>query len=197
MIFNEFLKYNADWAEKKLSEDREYFKRLSAGQNPEILMIGCSDSRVSLEKILGVELGELFIHRNIANQVNIIDINFLSVLEYAINHLKIKHIVIMGHYDCGGVKAAVNGDNHSLTENWVMPVRELYLQHSQELKAIADKSRCLDRLAEINAIKQAENIFKTSVMQRAVEEKRAPQVHAWIFDIYTGKIKELELEHLQ
>ena len=192
MLFDEFLKYNAEWADKKLSEDKEFFLQLSKGQNPEILMIGCSDSRVSLEKILGVELGELFIHRNIANQVNLIDINFLSVLEYAINHLKVKHIVVMGHYDCGGVKAAVNGDNHSLTENWVMPVRDLYFQHLDELKLITDKSKCLDRLAEINVVKQAENIYKTSVMQRAIEEERAPEVHAWIFDIYTGRIKEMK-----
>ncbi len=192
MVFDNLLKNNTFWAENKLQEDADYFKKLAKGQEPEVLIVGCSDSRVSLEKILKADLGELFIHRNIANQVNIVDINFLSVLEYSINHLHIKYIIVFGHYQCGGVEAAVEGDMHSLTENWVMPIRDLYFENQEEIATFASKREQLDRLSEINTLKQAGNIFKTSVMQRAIEEKRAPEVHAWIFDIYTGKIKELK-----
>ena len=189
MIFEKLLENNRQWVEEKLQTDTHYFENLAKGQSPEILMIGCSDSRVSLEKILGADLGEIFIHRNIANQVNITDMNFLSVLDYAVNRLKVKHIIIFGHYDCGGVKAAIHGDNNSLTENWVMPIRDLYLQNKKDLDSEKD---IYNQMAELNVIEQARNIFKTSIMQSAIKEKRAPMIHAWIFDIFTGRIKEID-----
>ncbi len=192
MNYKKLIQNNKLWAEEIINKDSDYFKKLAKGQNPEILMIGCSDSRVSLEKILGANLGDLFIHRNIGNQVNITDINFLSVLDYSINILKIKHIIIMGHYDCGGVSAALNGIQHSIVENWIMPIRNLYIQNKTELMHIKDSQKRKDKLSEINVKQQALNIFKTSVMQKAIASQTAPQVHAWIFDIYSGKIKEID-----
>jgi len=195
MMIEKYLQNNKTWVFSKLEKDADYFKNLSKGQNPDVLIIGCSDSRVSLEQIMGADLGEFFIHRNIANQVNITDMNFLSVLEYAVNNLQIKHIIVFGHYECGGVKAAVEGDNHSLTENWVMPIRDIYQNNKMQLNLDSgDKTALYNNLAEMNVCKQAENIYKTSIMQRAKKEFRAPKVHAWIFDIYSGKIKELELK---
>lgn len=192
MIYKKLLANNKIWAENKVLEEANYFNDLAKGQSPEILMIGCSDSRVSLETILGTKLGDLFIHRNIANQVNITDINFLSVLEYALENLRVKHVIIMGHYDCGGVNAAVNGTTHSIVENWITPIRDLYFENIDKLKLCSTEKQKLNKLSELNVINQARNIFKTSVMQRLLEENNAPQVHAWIFDIYSGKIKEVD-----
>jgi len=192
MIYKKLLANNEIWAENKVLKDENYFNDLAKGQNPEILMIGCSDSRISLEEILGTKLGDLFIHRNIANQANITDINFLSVLEYALKNLHVKHIIVMGHYDCGGVNAAVNGTRHTIVENWITPIRDLYFQNIDKLNLCLNEKQKLDKLSEINVINQARNIFKTSVMQRLLKENKAPLVHAWIFDIYSGKIKEVE-----
>jgi len=182
------LENNHLWIQEKLNEDPDYFTKLSKGQSPRYLMIGCSDSRVPITSLIKAEPGEIFIHRNIANQVNLNDMNMLSVLEYSVEHLQIKHIIVIGHYKCGGVKAAVDGVNQGLIESWVSPVYELYHQHIEELSEIGDKDKISDRLSEINVVSQAYNIIKSPVMQRAYKSGNYPKVHAWIFDIYTGKL---------
>lgn len=191
--YEELLSNNESWIHEKLDLDADYFKKLSAGQSPKYLMIGCSDSRIPLSTMLKAEPGEIFIHRNIANQVSLRDMNFLSVLEFSVIHLRIKHIIITGHYRCGGVAAAVDGVDEGLIENWTAPIKDLYISNQKELEAIKDKQQSLDRLSEINVTEQAKNIFKTPVMQRAFKRGEYPTVHAWIFDIYTGKIVEVAL----
>lgn len=182
------LENNHEWIREKLNEDSDYFEKLSKGQTPRYLMIGCSDSRVPITSLIKAEPGEVFIHRNIANQVNLNDINLLSVLEYSVEHLKIKHIVVIGHYNCGGIVAAVDGVNQGLIENWVSPVNEIYYKHKEELALIKNKDSMCDRLSEINVIEQAHNIIKTPILQRAFKSGIFPKIHAWIFDMYTGKL---------
>ncbi len=186
--FQKLLENNHSWIQEKLKNDPDYFEKLSRPQSPRFLMIGCSDSRVPITSLVKAEPGEIFIHRNIANQVNLNDINLLSVLEYSVEHLHIKHIVVIGHYNCGGIAAAIDGVNQGLIENWVSPVNELYSKHIKELSAIKDKNKMCDRLSEINVIEQAHNIIKTPVLQRAFKSGSFPKIHAWIFNIYTGQL---------
>ncbi len=193
LSFEKLLDNNQKWITEKLKENPDYFKKLSKGQSPKFLMIGCSDSRVPVTSLIKAEPGEIFIHRNIANQVNLTDINMLSVLEYSVEHLFIKHIIVVGHYNCGGVAAAVDGINQGLIENWVSPVNELYHKHSEELSSIKESSKMCDRLSEINVVAQAHNIIKTPVMQRAFKSGKFPKIHAWIFDIYTGKLIQKDI----
>ncbi len=192
--FNKLLDNNNNWIQEKLKEDSDYFKKLSGPQSPRYLMIGCSDSRVPITSLVKAEPGEIFIHRNIANQVNLNDINLLSVLEYSVEHLQIKHIVVIGHYNCGGIAAAVDGVNQGLIENWVSPVNELYYKHKEDLSLIKDKNMMCDRLSEINVLAQAQNIIKTPILQRAFKSGHFPKIHAWIFDIYTGKIIQKDIK---
>ncbi|RLD47886.1 MAG: carbonic anhydrase [Bacteroidetes bacterium] len=192
--FQKLLENNHLWIQEKLNEDSDYFEKLSKGQSPRYLMIGCSDSRVPITSLIKAEAGEVFIHRNIANQVNLNDINLLSVLEYSVEHLHIKHIVVIGHYNCGGIAAAVDGVNQGLIENWVSPVNELYYKHKEELSLIEDNHTMCDRLSEINVIEQAINIIKTPILKRAFKSGEFPKIHAWIFDIYTGKIVQQDLK---
>lgn len=191
--FQILLENNHQWIQEKLKEDSDYFEKLSKGQSPRYLMIGCSDSRVPITSLVKAEPGEVFIHRNIANQVNLNDINLLSVLEYSVEHLHIKHIVVIGHYNCGGIAAAVDGVNQGLIENWVSPVNELYYSHKNELDKIKNNTEMCDRLSEINVIDQAHNIIKSPILQRAFKTKQFPKIHAWIFDIYTGKIIQQDI----
>lgn len=191
--FNELFEHNKKWVSEKLENDSEYFKKLSEGQHPRFLFIGCSDSRVSISSIVNVEPGEIFIHRNIANQVSLTDMNFLSVLEYSVEVLKVEHIIVFGHYACGGVHAAVDGFDQGLIENWVSGIKDLALQHKTELDEIKSEQDRYDKLSEINAVQQVKNILNTPTMQRAMEKGIFPLVHAWIFNIYTGLIKTLEL----
>ncbi len=195
--FQKLLENNHQWIQEKLNEDSNYFEKLSKGQSPRYLMIGCSDSRVPITSLIKAEPGEVFIHRNIANQVNLNDINLLSVLEYSVEHLQIKHIVVIGHYNCGGITAAVDGVNQGLIENWVSPVNELFYKHSEELSEIKNKSDMCDRLSEINVIAQAHNIIKTPILQRAFKSGKYPKIHAWIFDIYSGKIIQQNINEEQ
>lgn len=185
---NELIENNELWIKEKLKNDDNYFTKLSKGQNPRYLMISCSDSRVPLNSMLKAEPGEIFIHRNIANQINMTDINFLSVLEYSIEHLFIKHIIVVGHYSCGGIAAAVDSVDQGLVENWITPVNDIYNKNIDELSEIKDIQKRMDRLAEINVLEQAKNLIKIPIYQRALKRKKYPMLHAWIFDIYTGKI---------
>ena len=191
--YQNLFKNNEKWIAEKKKTDKKYFEKLAKGQSPKYLMIGCSDSRVPLSSLFNADPGEIFIHRNIANQVGLTDMNLLSVLEYSVEHLHIKDIAIVGHYRCGGVAAAVDGVDEGLIENWVSPIKDLYLQNKENLDLLNNQQASLDKLSCINAIEQVKNIFKTPVMQRAFSKKKYPQVHALIFDIYTGKIIELEL----
>ncbi len=190
---DELIKNNEDWINEKLKNDEDYFTKLSKGQNPRYLMISCSDSRVPLNSMLKAEPGEIFIHRNIANQINMTDINFLSVLEYSIEHLFIKHVIVVGHYSCGGIAAAVDGVDQGLVENWITPVNDIYNKNIEELSNIKDMQKRMDRLAEINVLEQAKNLIKIPIYQRALKRKKYPMLHAWIFDIYTGKIIQKEI----
>ena len=187
MLYKKFLEYNKKWAEDIKTNDRDFFSRLSKGQNPQILMIGCSDSRVSLEKILGADLGDLFIHRNIANLAKTDDENFMAVLEYSIEVLRVKHIIVMGHYQCGGVKAAVDGNNLSFADKWIEPVKKIV---AENLK-LKDEADFYDKISELNSIQQIENIRNTNIYQKALKNGYAPELHSWVFDIYSGNIKTL------
>jgi carbonic anhydrase len=190
----DLLKNNRLWASEKLRTNPEYFEELAKPQRPKFLFIGCSDSRVPLTSITESEPGELFVHRNIANQVNLTDINLLSIVEYAVEILNIEHIIVLGHYKCGGVKAAVEGLNEEdIVENWVSQISDIYHYHKKELEAISDKAAMYDKLSEMNVIAQIKNLLRTPIIQRAFRKNRKMEFHGWVFDIYTGLIKDLSL----
>jgi carbonic anhydrase len=190
----DLLTNNRKWAAEKLKTDPSYFEELAKPQKPKFLFIGCSDSRIPLDSITESEPGELFVHRNIANQINLTDINLLSIIEYAVEILNIEHIIVIGHYKCGGVKAAVEGLNEEdIVENWVSQISDLYHFHKKELESIGDTTKMYDRLSEMNVISQLKNLLRTPIIQRAFRNRRKLFFHGWIFDIYTGLIKDLPL----
>ena len=184
---------NEKWVQEKLNLDPAYFEKLSQGQNPEILYIGCSDSRVTAEDLMGAEPGEIFIHRNIANMVISIDLNVMSVLNYAVRHLKVKHIVVCGHYGCGGVKAAMQPADLGILNPWLRNIRDVYRIHMDELNAITDAEKKYERLIELNVQEQCVNLIKTAAVQEAYRE-RGITVHGWVFDIHTGKLIDLKID---
>jgi carbonic anhydrase len=186
---------NKKWAKQKKENNPDYFTKLRLRQEPNFLYIGCSDSRMPLDTFTQTEPGELFVHRNIANQVSITDINFLSVLDYAVNVLRVKHIVVCGHYGCGGVNAAYHAKATGLVGNWISPIRDIAREHKDELDAIQEEEKRMDRLSELNVIKQVGNLCKTHVIQQAVAEGKIDfQIHAWILDLSNGLIKELDFK---
>ncbi len=193
----EIIKNNRAWVAQKQAQDRTYFEEMASGQKPPYLYIGCSDSRLALTKFTGTEPGELFVHRNIANQVSLTDMNFLAILNYAIIHLEVKHIIVAGHYGCGGIKAALEGRAIGIIDNWVNPIREIYLQKQEEIDALPTKEERLNRLAELNVILQVKNIYQTSIMRQSLQQQKAPEVHGWVVDISTGLIKDLEVSTKQ
>lgn len=190
----DLLRNNHKWAAEKLQTDKSYFEELAKPQKPKFLFIGCSDSRIPLDSITESEPGELFVHRNIANQINLTDINLLSIIEYAVEILNIEHIIVLGHYKCGGVKAAVEGLNEEdIVENWVSQISDLYHFHKKELELIGDKIKMYDKLSEMNVIAQLKNLLRTPIIQRAFRNNKKLYIHGWIFDIYTGLITDLPL----
>jgi len=192
--YYDLLKNNILWTAEKLKTDSGYFKELSLAQKPKFLFIGCSDSRIPLDLITGSEPGELFVHRNIGNQINLTDMNLLSIIEYAVELLNIEHIIVLGHYNCGGVKAAVTGLNEEdIVENWVSQISDLYHYHRKELDAIEDKAFMYNQLSEMNVILQIKNLLRTPIIQRAFRKHKKIWVHGWIFDINTGLINDLTL----
>jgi carbonic anhydrase len=192
--YSDLLKNNRLWAADKLKVDPDYFDELAAPQHPKFLFIGCSDSRVPLTSVTESEPGEIFVHRNIANQVNLTDLNLLSVIEFAVEVLNIEHIIVFGHYKCGGVKAAVEGlGEEDIVENWVSQISDLYHFHKKELESYPDNHTMYDRLSEINVIAQLKNLLRTPILQRAFRKNKHIAIHGWVFDIYTGLIKELPL----
>ncbi len=184
---------NKAWIAEKLAVDKNYFENLSKGQSPEFLYIGCSDSRVTAEDLMGVQPGEVFIHRNIANLVNNVDLNVMSVLNYAVRHLKVNHIVVCGHYNCGGVKAAMQPKDMGILNPWLRNIRDVYRTHKTELNAIQDEEKRYERLVELNVQEQCVNLIKTAAVQEAYKE-RGLMVHGWVFDIHTGKLIDLKID---
>jgi hypothetical protein len=185
---------NKKWVEKKLGEDADFFKNLAKEQNPEYLYIGCSDSRVTTEELMGLKPGEVFVHRNIANLVNTLDLNAISAIQYAVEHLKIKHIIVCGHYDCGGIKAAMSPEDLGLLNPWLRNIRDIYRLHRIELDAIADEKERNNRLVELNVQEQCINVIKLACVQERYIVDEYPIVHGWVFDISTGKLKDLNLD---
>lgn len=184
---------NREWIDRKLEQDAEYFKKLSKEQNPQILYIGCSDSRVSAEELMGVEPGEVFVHRNIGNMVPNTDLSAMSVINYAVNFLKVKHIVICGHYDCGGVKSAMQSEDLGILNPWLRNIRDVYRLHKKELNSIECEQERYDRLVELNVQEQCVNIIKTAEVQQALRRNELT-VHGWVFDLKSGRLKDLEMD---
>jgi carbonic anhydrase len=193
MKIDNIIENNRDWVKKRLELDANYFENLSKGQSPEILYIGCSDSRVTAEEMMGVGPGEAFVHRNIANVVPNTDINVMSVIEYAVVHLKVKHVVVCGHYYCGGVKAAMESADLGILNSWLRNIRDVYRLHKQELNAITDEEAKYKRLVELNVQEQCVNLIKIAQVQKAYND-RGLTVHGWVFDIASGKIIDLDID---
>jgi carbonic anhydrase len=190
----EIFENNEKWIRKKLSSDPKYFEKLSRGQNPRLLYIGCSDSRVTAEELMGLELGELFVHRNIANLVISTDNNVNAVVQYAIEHLKVEHVIVCGHYGCAGLKAAMHPSDMGQLNSWLQTLRDVLRLHQPELNSISDEEKRYDRLVELNVIEQCINLLKIDHVQRSWYKTQTPNVHGWVFDIRTGKLKDLELK---
>jgi carbonic anhydrase len=191
--FDQIFKNNEAWVADKLAQDPAYFENLSKGQNPEILYIGCSDSRVTAEDLMGAQPGEIFIHRNIANMVISVDLNVMSVINYAVRHLKVKDIIVCGHYECGGVKASMQAADLGILNPWLRNIRDVYRTHFDELEQITDTQKKFNRLVELNVQEQCVNLIKTAAVQSAYKE-RGLKVHGWVFDIHTGKIIDLKID---
>jgi carbonic anhydrase len=193
-MFEKIFANNEKWIAEKLSVDPDYFNKLSKGQHPEYLYIGCSDSRVTAEDLMGLQPGEVFIHRNVANLVVSTDNNLNAVVQYAVEHLKVKHIIICGHYECGGVKAAMNPSDMGQLNSWLQTLRDVYRFHQKELDSIKDLQRRFDRLVELNVREQCINIIKIDHVQRSWYKTGFPQIHGWVFDVRSGKLIDLGLE---
>ena len=185
---------NRAWAARQTQADPDFFARLSAGQSPEYLWIGCSDSRIPAEQITGLAPGESFVHRNIANLVCNTDLSVMSVINYAVRHLGVKHIVVCGHYGCGGVAAAMTPRDLGLLNPWLRNIRDVYRLHEAELDAIAGKEARYERLVELNVVEQCRNVVKTAAVQQAFARDGFPVVHGWVFDLRTGLLKDLEVD---
>ncbi len=188
---------NKKWIAEKKSTNKDFFKHLAEGQNPEFLYIGCSDSRATAEDLMGAGPGQVFVHRNIANVVGGADLNTLSVIEYAVGHLQVKHVVVCGHYYCGGVKAAMQAQDLGILNPWLRYIRDVYRIHRKELDAIADEEQRYRRLVELNVEEQCINVIKTAVLQKSFIKKGTPTVHGWVFDVRTGELIDLKIDFEQ
>ena len=187
--YNKLLLENKAWATEQVQIDPEFFSRLSHIQTPEFLWIGCSDSRVPADKITGTQPGEIFVHRNIANMVVHTDINLLSVLEYAVEVLKVKHIIVCGHYGCGGVKAAMGNQSLGIINKWLRSIKDVYRIHRDEIDKIENEEDRTNRLIEFNVMEQVMNLAKTSIIQRAWKNHQRPHLHGWVYGLNDGIIK--------
>jgi carbonic anhydrase len=193
ITYEGLLQGNKAWVAETLREDPDFFKKLSAGQTPPVLWIGCSDSRVPANQITNTMPGDIFVHRNIANVVTHTDMNLLSVLDYSVNVLKVKHIIVCGHYGCGGVNAALGDKQVGLIDNWLRNIKDVYRMHEREMSTIKDPQRKSDRLVELNAIEGAANIMSTSIVQNAWASGQELSVNAWVYSLDTGLIKDLNV----
>jgi carbonic anhydrase len=192
-FYKQLLDNNKKWVTSKLEKDPDYFNKLSAGQKPPVLWIGCADSRVPANEIIGAEPGEVFVHRNIANMVVHSDMNMLSVLDYAVNVLQVKHIIVCGHYGCGGVQTAMTNKHVGLIDNWIRHIKDVYRFHQDELDAITDEQQRFNRFVELNVFEQVLDLGKTSIVQSAWERGQQVHVHGWVYDIHDGMIKDLDV----
>ncbi len=192
-FYKKLIDNNKAWVEKKLGEDPEYFSRLASGQQPPLLWIGCADSRVPANEIIGAQPGEVFVHRNIANMVIHSDMNMLSVLDYAVNVLKVKHVIVCGHYGCGGVQAAMSNSSFGLIDNWIRHIKDVYRFHHKELDSIQDEKEKFDRFVELNVKEQVLDLAKTSIVQNAWKDGQELHIHGWVYGVGSGVIKDLEV----
>ncbi|QRR03451.1 carbonate dehydratase [Dyadobacter sandarakinus] len=191
--YKRLLTANKAWAAEQLNVDENYFNNLSLDQKPDFLWIGCSDSRVPAENLTGSRPGEMFVHRNVANMVVHTDMNMLAVLQYAVEVLKVKHILVVGHYQCGGVRASMMHSDLGLIDNWLRNIKDVYDRHSDELENIAEEKQRFDRLVELNVQEQVHNLAKTSIVQKAWHEGNEVRLHGWVFGLHDGLIKPLIL----
>jgi carbonic anhydrase len=191
--YKRLLENNKIWVAEQLAIDPNYFDKLANSQNPEYLWIGCSDSRVPANQITGTAPGDIFVHRNIANMVIHSDMNMLSVLSYAVEVLKVKHIIVCGHYGCGGVMAAMENKQFGLIDNWLRHIKDVYRFHFKELDAIEDYKQRADRLVELNVIEQVQDLGKTSIVQNAWKREQPLHLHGWVYDVKDGIIKDLDV----
>jgi len=193
--YHELLLQNRAWVAMKNHEDPEFFNRLANVQTPRFLWIGCSDSRVPANEITGTQPGEIFVHRNIANMVVHTDMNMLSVLDYAVNVLEVEHVIVCGHYGCGGVRAAMGRKQFGLIDNWIRHIKDVYRMHQDELEAIADLGERENRFIELNVIEQVYDLSKTSIVQNAWQKRGWPYLHGWVYDIRNGIINDLNVSY--
>lgn len=192
--YKKLIDGNRRFSMSKKFDDPEYFKKLSLGQTPDYLWIGCSDSRVPANEVTSTASGEIFVHRNIANLVVHTDMNLLSVLEYAVKYLKVKHVIVCGHYGCGGIRAAMGNDFHGFLDNWLRNIKDVYHKHHLELEAIENTDQRADRLTELNVIEQVRNLSKTTIVQETWKS-RPLHLHGWVYGINSGLIKDLSVIH--
>ncbi|MEY2792404.1 MAG: hypothetical protein RJA76_396 [Bacteroidota bacterium] len=189
--YKRLLLNNKAWASERLELDESYFNNLSKDQKPLFLWIGCADSRVPAEEITQSDPGDIFVHRNVANMVVHTDINLLSVLQYAVEVLEVKHIIVCGHYNCGGVKAAMSKQDFGLINKWLRNIKEVYEKYSKELNEINDEQSKFNKLVELNVLEQVNNLAKTTIVQKAWHKNKYPHLHGWVFDMHIGEIKEV------
>lgn len=192
--YQQILAYNEKWIVEKIASNPDFFSNLYAEQKPDYLFIGCSDSRVDPDIFTGLNLGDMFVHRNISNIVNPIDLNVASVIQYAITNLKVKHIIVCGHYGCGGIKAAMKEEGIGKNSPWLQIIKDIYRIHKSELEKIKDETKRYDRLVELNVIEQTENVVEMDCIQALKGTPDYPEIHGWVFDMRTGKIVELDTQ---
>lgn len=195
MKYDEIFTYNEHWIAGKLAEDPGFFSRMCVAQEPDYLFIGCSDSRAAPEEITGLNLGQVFVHRNIANIVNPIDLNVASVIEYGIENLDVKHIIVCGHYGCGGISAAMEQEGIGKNSPWLQIIKDINRIHQQELVNIESTAQRYDRLVELNVLEQCENVLEMECVKKRYAKKGHPAVHGWVYDMRTGRIIDLRVDH--
>lgn len=191
--YEQIFENNRTWVAQKTATDAEFFQKLATDQRPEFLYIGCSDSRVTAEDLMGLQPGEVFVHRNVANLVNATDLNVMAVINYAVRHLGVKHVVVCGHYNCGGVKAAMQPKDLGILNPWLRNIRDVYRLHREELNAITDEHARYNRLVELNVQEQCVNVIKLAAVQQQYVEHGYPTVHGWVFDLHNGLLKDLNI----
>ena len=195
--YEDIFENNRRWVESRVNDDPAYFEKLAAEQNPDYLYIGCSDSRVPANQIMGLAPGEVFVHRNVANLVVNTDLNVMSLIHYGVKILNVKHIIVCGHYNCGGVKAAMEPKDLGILNPWLRNIRDVYRLHKTEMAGITDERELYNRLVELNVYEQSINVIKTAVVQQSYVKRGFPIVHGWVFDMRSGKIIDLDIDFEQ